>query len=1137
MAQHERVRSISTATRQRTLTREEAELEAAFAQRYQTACGDGMYPLDAPGMPLPGLDFLRYAQAQGDDSELYKETVKDEAKKSGKRTEERCRIGETLKNLYYRALRTPGFTLPIMVRGGVTTPVTFIPGHIWSQGLSPQDLAGDAYVPVDGPHPADVFVLGKMPWDHELAQLRNFVGPTGEILTDILHQFHVRGTPFWYVTNLLKFKPPDGSTTIKAAWLKDCLPLLHQELRIVQPKYILCLGADASKALLGSKHGVSSMDGRVVEYRYPTGDSLAYPRHQTALVMTVVHPAQVAREESSRRQLERGIARFNLLQTGIRFDKEEKDIHHHYLSNLEDLEALLYEVEHDPEKQDDFIGVDAEWEGEHPVNKGAYLRTVQLAWRPKHAVAIRLRAPGGKVAIFDAEGKPAFKRTMQLLTVFFKGGTYNGKQFRRKRAGGHFFVADLEWLVYNGLDLRDEFAVPLYDLDLSRRDIPKRLRQQYESLGFTDKVPAWVRTKFEGGADTGMMAHAIEETAQLKLETLATRYTTVPRYDLPLQEWKERYCREQNIEAKDLEGYGNCPDDVLMPYGAYDADACLRLFYEFSPMLDLDYEGNCCREPFWESMIALPAILEIHRNGISVDRERIETLTKNFLQARGKQEELLKGWSKWPDFNIRSVQHVKEFLFGAALNGKVTKDGKPIRIRPSDAMSLHVTPLTDTSKPPKLWLDLVAKHEEKQHSPSTNKQVLAILGQENEKVSTQINWIRDYRFLDQVLKNTLRPPRTDEKTGEWLSDSDTGELIYDAGLASVICSDGRVRTHIYPTAETGRWKSARPNLQNISSQRDADYVRLLGEEGYRHKLRSIFTADDGYLLVECDYTGAELFGMAVMSGDPTMIEHAQRNQLPEEHPNFYDIHSNTACLAFQLRCEPTKSGLKSINKSHLRIIAKAVLFGICYGRGAKAIAFAAKEQGVHVSVQEAQQVIDTIFQLYPGLLTLFEACRERAVGARWLCHCFGRLRRFPLTQDQSLQSEFERQAMNFPIQGMIASAVDRAIAYLYDFRNRYGDPDLFKILLQIHDSLLLAVPYRHVEFVTQKALPWAMREMVPIYPTTLDGVPTGAGPYYLGAEGKVMRRWGELLPFDEVKKLGITQKTWAGNGFVIKYAA
>ena len=156
-------------------------------------------------------------------------------------------------------------------------------------------------------------------------------------------------------------------------------------------------------------------------------------------------------------------------------------------------------------------------------------------------------------------------------------------------------------------------------------------------------------------------------------------------------------------------------------------------------------------------MIAAPAVLDIHRNGIMVDRERIDELTQEFLKARTAQEHEIKEWARWPEFNVRSTQHVKEFLFGEDLNGRVSKDGKAVRIRPDDAESLYLRPLIDTGKPPKRWDDIVDKGRTEYHNPSTNKTVLSILAQDEEDYTEQISWIRDYRFLDQVLKTMLRP--------------------------------------------------------------------------------------------------------------------------------------------------------------------------------------------------------------------------------------------------------------------------------------------------------------------------------------------------------------------------------------------
>ncbi len=1152
--------------RRRVLDARRERLQAAQRDIDRFVGRDGMYPLNAPGMPPPGPNFLRQAQSEPDDGTVLKPT------KDGLVFDP----GAVLNELYRSALRRPGFKLPIAMRGGVNKTAEFVPGHIWGEHMDDYESSiTDWNViprPVTGPQPADVMVIGKMPWKEETKAGRNFVGPTGEQLLDVCNKVHIKGCHRWYITNVLKFMPPDGSTDVKK-YLKDCLPLLHQELRIVRPRFILCLGADASVALLGKQYNVSYMDGRCVPFAFPiqpTADS--EPRQHVAQVMTVVHPANVARAGADmQRVLERGMARFKLLIEGAKFDAEEEGLDHRCCTSYEEAIELVRQADayfRGRPKADRAVAVDAEWEGQHPVNPGSYVRTVQLAWREKQAVCFKLRNAGGGVAFKDKDGKPAVKRLMRLLTNFMKG----------KRAVGHFLVADLEWLQHEGFDLLPSYRVPLFD---------------------SGDLKAWQRCALgEGGADTAMMAHAVEETAMLGLEHLTMRYTTAPRYDIPLHDWRVQRAAQLKTEAKALEGYGECPDEILVPYACYDADVTLRLFYALRPLLDYDYYGQCAWEPFWESMVIQPTILEIHQTGIKVDKKRVDTLTHHFLTARGHVEGLIKGDAKWDEvekdakgrdvrnaFNIRSVQHVKEYLFGEEFNGKLTGDGKFVRLRPPGARSLRVTPLLDTSKPPNRWADLVAKGKEMEHSPGTGKMILAILAQDNPHVALEINRIRDYRFLDQVLKSVLRkpkekapPPKPRGKkkaaeqptlfevapepavTGDGLYDAEgallgsyiedeNGELVYEAGLPASIDWDGAVRTHLYPTAETARWKSARPNLQNISKQRDGDYTRLLGKEQYKHKLRSILRAPrkgepiynpltgkfeeatEDYVLIEADYKGAELYGMAIMAGDPLMIEHARRNQLDDgetpgrpKDPNFYDIHSNVAVMAFRLPCEPTKAGLKSIGKTHLRTIAKNVIFGIAYGRQAKAIALAAREQGVTVTVDEAQQVIDTIFAMYPKLVPFFRSCSERALEEQWLCHCFGRMRRFPSASDYKLEGEFERQAMNFPIQGMIASCLDRGVAVLTHARDElvatYGER-IFDWQLTIHDAILLRAKPKYVDYICGQLIPWAMCQSVPIYPTTLDGVPTGEGPYFLGTDVEVAEWWGEKLSQDRCRELGI----------------
>lgn len=1098
-----------------------------------------IYPLDAPGLPMlgPKSNFVVHATLMAN---TYNQSVK---KNKG---DQDPSIQSAVYEVVKLALREYGFTMPVETGSFRSKEVKFLPGHIWTDEI-----------PV-GPRPAKVMIINKTPWRDELNKRRALVGEDGVLLCNLFNQYKFNFSKA-YVTHLIKFTPPEAKASLRASWLKDGLHLLMQEIKIVQPDYILCLGTEVSKALFGSDANTVNTTGRVLSLTYNTAftEDQIEATTKTAKVVVATHPKQVVRDKSMMRQLEADINRFCGLVHGHKVGEEEQ-VDHRMLSTDQEVIEALVAIEQDEEKEDSVIAVDAEWHGEHPINAGSYMRFMQLSWKPQHAIAIKFHEQGGTL------NEEITSLTKTALLAFFKGKTFEYVQadgslskvsFRRKRVVGQFFNADLEWLIANGIDIQQEFLCPLTDIKCKDVQDPA-LRAEYQDYGFgkNDIIPAWFRTKFEGGADTGLMAHAIEETANFKLEVLAMRYTSAPRYDMQLHQWKNSFCKEQGIKEAHLEGYGECPDEILCPYGCYDADVTLRLFYKLDGLLDEDYEGNCCREAFWEAQIATPAVLDIHLNGITVDKNRIDFLTSKFLEAKNALEKKIRQDIRWPKFNIRSLLDFKELLFGEEIAKRLDKEtGQPKRGRPTEAICLHLKPIFDTSKPPKLWRDLVANGQTADASPSTNKQALALLAQDNADNNlafSVLNNLRDYRFLDQVLKTILRPPLRDEATEEELRDDD-GNFEYEDGLASMLCDDGKVRTHIYQTKETGRWASARPNLQNISKQRDPDYKRLLGTN-YKYTLRSVLKASPGYVLIEADYVGAELFGMAVMSGDKTMIDHATRNQLPEDHPDFYDIHSNIAVYAFKLKCPPTKQGLEAIGKKHLRIVAKSVIFGIAYGRQAKAIVVAAKEQGVQITIEEAQQVIDSVYAMYPGLVPFFAECRNRATGtyqensstdkpsANYLCNCFGRFRRFPETPDMSVRSEFERQAMNYPLQSMIASAVSRAMGHMAYYRLNYEETKkkdcYFRFLLQIHDAILFEVRHDRVKYFCENFLPKYMRRSVPIYPTNLDGIPLGTGPYYLGLSAEIMEHWGEKLTHARATELGLPTGHNTVDGCTIEYS-
>ena len=1050
------------------------------------------WPLAAPGMPEAGPDFLAAAQRLGDD-------VSQVSVKKGKKAEPAV-IGLGLQQLYNQALRTPGFRLPVAVRGGQAI-VEFIPGHVWAQHAEAfaRSMSDVSVVvpPVDGPHACEAMIIGKMPWIEEAQVLRDFVGATGEELVASLGRMKVEGAGRWYITNLIKFMPPHGIRTLASAWLRDCLPILHAELRLVRPKFILCLGADAAKAILGKSVTIGYLDGRVVPWEFPCHLYGQEPQVHKCQVMAVVHPAQVARDDSLQRTLDRGIARFGRLVSGA-FDVEEV-VDHRVIDTWEAALAWANAAGREVAKlapADRLVAWDAEWHGSSPRDPAGWLRTVQCSWADKKAVVFRLRLAGGAPSFVDQDGHPAEQRLFRLLQAFCER--------LHCRAVGHFFNSDLEWFERFGFDPTDACPVPEY--------------------GDDDKAAWDLMRNGQGWLDTAMMVHAVEETALLGLEVLSNRYTNAPRYDVPLADWRAAWAKETGLAKGKISGFGDVPEDILVgeeigaadygtrvrnSYSAYDADVTRRIAVELLPLISKDYYGHDCWEPFWESMAVQPIIREMRQNGLLVDRERIDAMTRVFLSGRNRHEQDLKDWAGWPDFNPRSVFDARELLFGETYNGKDWIDGQPVRLRPDDGRIVGVRPILDTSKPPKRWDDIAEAGLERLHSPSTGKASLNVLISENPDQAEPLQLLQGYRFLDQILKSVLRPPVGEEAA--YLDDEDN--WVYDGGLVAAIDPDGRVRTRLSATADTGRFKSSKPPLQNVSKSRDKDYFRLLGD-AYSFKLRSIFMAPPGHSLIESDYVGAELAMLAYSSGDVAMIDHIRRSALLEDHPDYYDIHARLAVEVFRLDCQPTKAAMDAADYGHFRTLAKNVVFGLMYGRSAKAIALQARETRKpgepEFTIEMAELVVHTFFRRYAKAAAFLTAAGHRATSERWACHAFGRYRRVPAVRDQATAGEFERVLKNFYEQGGVASAVDRAMIALRYYRDTVlQQPGLFKLSLPVHDAIILEVPDANVERVVDEVIPEALVRCVPVYSIDPSGRRTGGGPYYLAAETVVMPRWGE----------------------------
>ena len=117
---------------------------------------------------------------------------------------------------------------------------------------------------------ARLMLIGEQPGDREDIEGHPFVGPAGKVLDKALEQAMIeRGDA--YVTNVVKhFKwKPQGKRRIhqtpRAEEIKACAPWLEAELEVVDPEVMVCLGATAVRAVIGSKAKVMKNHGEFLD--------------------------------------------------------------------------------------------------------------------------------------------------------------------------------------------------------------------------------------------------------------------------------------------------------------------------------------------------------------------------------------------------------------------------------------------------------------------------------------------------------------------------------------------------------------------------------------------------------------------------------------------------------------------------------------------------------------------------------------------------------------------------------------------------------------------------------------------------------------------------------------------------------
>jgi uracil-DNA glycosylase family 4 len=604
--------------------------------------------------------------------------------------------------------------------------------------------------------------------------------------------------------------------------------------------------------------------------------------------------------------------------------------------------------------------------------------------------------------------------------------------------------------------------------------------------------------------DTMLAEFLLHETGPWGLEEVTLRYTNHRRYSLNLEMW----VNEHKTECK--HGYGPVPESLLFPYGAIDVIGPRQIAEKQYPLVAAEFmqpRGLRGQYPsLWQTTLRTQELLyELERNGMAIDTERLEQLIVAYQRVRAQllgvvtTEAAAAGFI---EFSPTSVQDVQKMLFQV----------------------LKLPPVKTTEG--RAWVDDVGNQgldNPTESTPSTDKTTLEILEDEH----ALVHHLLQFRRIDQSCKTWLRHPKEGED-----------EVSKGGGIGAKIWADGRIHARFSQLAETGRFRTAQPNVQNWPKKAEGYMEEIFGKDNMPPGIRTIIVPAPGYVLMEGDFVQAELFVLAALSGD--------QNMMSALTTPGRDLHDVTAITAFKLKVydpqgnevpesvlidlakknlpkgsesKEFKSFVKTLRyvdlrgkvmtrdefKETIRVSAKNVNFGIPYGRGALDIARQVKaETGSKQTIQELETDLSEIVRVwkeetYATAWAYMRRCAQSVYDPGYIKNPWGRYRRFPRARNDEERADVERQAQNFPIQSTVADTAMIAMDLIARYREANGLH--FRIVNQIHDAVMIETP---IDEIDQCKL---------MYGDTMGAIDIPVGPPFnilrLGVDMKILTRWGE----------------------------
>ena len=488
-------------------------------------------------------------------------------------------------------------------------------------------------------------------------------------------------------------------------------------------------------------------------------------------------------------------------------------------------------------------------------------------------------------------------------------------------------------------------------------------------------------------------------------------------------------CAEKYLKIKVEKGIGAMVEvhsfSDVAHYSGFDSEVTWKLYKELAPKLT----GSLAR--VWGlEMDVVGALCDMELAGATVDVTELENLKKRLdIDIDDSKARAWKLAGK--AFSMNSVPEKQHLLFSPKPEGRGIKPNLKVKI----ALTTKGQDMLAAGIPPTI----------NQYSVSSD--AMEFYRTKDELVDA----ILDYQDLNKLMTTYVMPYLGGEITRTSLGKA---RIVEKKSLMI----EGKVHTSFKSHgAETGRFSSSDPNLQNIPSS--GKYGKLI---------RNLFIAPPGYKLVVADYSQIEPRIIAAFSNDPIMVENYMTGG---------DIYTTIG---------------KTMGVD--RKAGKVLVLSIAYGVGPEKIA-----QQVGCTTDEARKLLNDFTERFHDIAK-YKAKVNRLAAQRtpvpYVETLFGRRRYIPdlRSSDKGLKNRADRQAFNTVIQGSAADLMKLAIVRAHSCF--VDEPDV-NVVLTVHDELVT---------VAREDLAEETAEAIRV---SMEGIKLPEIQIPLIADVKIVNKWGE----------------------------